>query len=171
IEAMVENSRRLVQQHADFRIVRTRFEADNCWDAGKVPVIDPLSFLKDEELIVGASPPEGNSRFSLRVLPASWSVTSDSIAAWIATRWSILDIPVAGAESEVDHQPTLWLLKSCSPGDHCDLQSLRQRELVDDHFPACASESIRIFWVNLRDADLTSMQPIEIQSHGQNKFS
>jgi aspartokinase-like uncharacterized kinase len=169
IEAMAENSRRLTTQHSDYELVRTRLGAHNCWTAGKIPVIDPLSFLMDEELIVGALPLKGNARFSRRVLPASWSVTSDSIAAWIAARWLIPDI--SGAESEVDHQPTLWLLKSCSPGDRCDLPSLRERELVDDHFPAFASESLRIFWVNLRNDDLTSIQRVEIQSHGQNRIS
>lgn len=169
IEAMAENSRRLTARHSDYELVRTRLEADNCWTAGRIPVIDPVSFLMDEELIVGALPLEENSRFSRRVLPASWSVTSDSIAAWIAARWLIPAISEAEAESDVEHQPTLWLLKSCSPGDRCDLPSLRERELVDDHFPACASESLRIFWVNLRDDDLTSIQRVEIQSHGRSR--
>ncbi|HEX6984384.1 MAG TPA: hypothetical protein VF170_03355, partial [Planctomycetaceae bacterium] len=56
-------------------VVTSRDEAAAAWSAGRLPVLNVETFLTDEEA-AGAEP-----------LPASWDVTSDSIAAWVAWRW------------------------------------------------------------------------------------
>ena len=67
-------------------------------------------------------------------LPHTWDVTSDSIAAWIAARWSADE---------------LILVKSTDLGTGITFEQARQAGLVDAHFPNIAIEVSRISWCNL----------------------
>jgi 5-(aminomethyl)-3-furanmethanol phosphate kinase len=99
-------------------LVTSRNEAATAWSAGRLPVLDAAAFLAAEEA-AGALP-----------LPASWDVTSDSIAAWVAARWPA----------------DLVLLKSTSPD--------RPREqFVDPFFPEARSQVRRAEWVDLRTGE------------------
>lgn len=69
-------------------------------------------------------------------LPASWDVTSDSIAAGIAGQ-------LGGCE--------LTLLKSCAPPDIQSLPALAGQGYVDRHFPNLAATIPLVRLVNLRD--------------------
>jgi aspartokinase-like uncharacterized kinase len=74
-------------------------------------------------------------------LPASWDVTSDSIAARVAT--------ALGAEE-------LVLLKSCLPDGPADLESLAHSGYADAYFPR-AAQSLVVRCVNLRSSDFAQV--------------
>jgi aspartokinase-like uncharacterized kinase len=67
-------------------------------------------------------------------LPHSWDVTSDSIAAWIATRWSADE---------------LVLLKSTGLPTGISIAQAARDGLVDRHFPRVCTPIPRICWCNL----------------------
>ncbi|MEI8381298.1 MAG: hypothetical protein WCJ09_14315 [Planctomycetota bacterium] len=67
-------------------------------------------------------------------LPHTWDVTSDSIAAWVATQW--------GADQ-------LILLKSIELPDGMDLQQAEATGLVDRYFPIIAQKVNQICWCHL----------------------
>ncbi|MCR9199476.1 MAG: hypothetical protein NXI04_12590 [Planctomycetaceae bacterium] len=72
-------------------------------------------------------------------LPASWAVTSDSIAAWLAARF--------GARQ-------LILLKSTDPsadGRPPDIHQLQQTDLVDRWLPHALGDVPQLWWCNLRN--------------------
>jgi aspartokinase-like uncharacterized kinase len=75
-------------------------------------------------------------------LPQSWDVTSDSIAAWVAT--------VLAADE-------LVLLKSAPPdlprGDD-PLRALASRDYVDAYFPRAADALRQVRFVDLRDPEM-----------------
>lgn len=80
---------------------------------------------------------------SVRPLPASWEVTTDSISARAAV--------LLGADE-------LVLLKSASPVRAGSLRELANAGYVDAHFPICAKSIAQIRLVNLRDAKFTELQ-------------
>lgn len=96
-------------------IVANRDSAEALWQSGGIPILNTEAFLADETSH-GASP-----------LPSSWNVTSDSIAAWIATRWPA----------------DLVLLKSTSP-------HTATSPFVDPYFGELAPHVRKIEWLNLR---------------------
>ena len=96
-------------------VVRDRGEAERVWAEGRVPILRAETFLA-AEVAAGVEP-----------LPASWDVTSDSIAAWVAWRWP------AG----------LVLLKSAACDDGPE-------PFVDRHFGQIAGEVASAEWVDLR---------------------
>lgn len=96
-------------------IVRNREHASAAWAAGNVAVLDARFFL-EQEAIRGIEP-----------LPASWNVTSDSIAAWIAGRWPA----------------KLVLLKSVAP-------HLADAPYVDAFFDNASQHVRSAEWVDLR---------------------
>jgi len=67
-------------------------------------------------------------------LPHHWDVTSDSIAAWVASRW---------------HADELILLKSTALDSGMDLALASRREFVDAYFPEVAVDLPRVNWCNL----------------------
>lgn len=67
-------------------------------------------------------------------LPHTWDVTSDSIAAWVATKW----------EAE-----QLILLKSIELPDGMSLIQAENAGLVDGYFPIIAPQVNQICWCNL----------------------
>jgi aspartokinase-like uncharacterized kinase len=97
-------------------VVSDRQEAEAAWAANRIAVLDAATFLAGETA-AGAVP-----------LPASWDVTSDSIAAWAAARWPA----------------RLTLVKSASPGASLD-------HYVDSYFARAGATLKNIEWVNLRD--------------------
>jgi len=138
------------------RIVRTREEAGTAWQDRRVPILCAREFLQDEEGALAA----GRGVCELPgVLPHTWEVTSDSIAAWVALRW-----PAAG----------LVLLKSRGarcPSDAAGAQGDDARAgdapagnaPVDSYFSTLAAALPRIEWFNLRGASLAveSWNPAE----------
>jgi aspartokinase-like uncharacterized kinase len=99
-------------------------DAIECLDlfgTGPLQILDAQYFLNQEHGTADA-------------LPASWGVTSDSIAARVAA--------VLGANE-------LVLLKSSLPADAIDLESLARAGYVDAYFPH-AAKSLLVRCVNLR---------------------
>ncbi len=70
-------------------------------------------------------------------LPHTWNVTSDSIAAWVAARWSADE---------------LVLLKSTDLNPNVTVEQAQRDELVDVHFPQIAAQVPRVSWCNLLDS-------------------
>lgn len=92
------------------------------------------TYLLDAEWLM-----EEDRRRSVRPLPESWDVTTDSIAARAAVLYSAAE---------------LVLLKSKLPDRAGNLRTLADAGYVDAHFPVCAKSLSRIRFVNLRDPDL-----------------
>lgn len=100
-------------------------QANAHWERRRTPVLlDVEACLRHAE------------RDDLQPLPHTWDVTSDSIAAWAASRWSADD---------------LILLKSIGLPPDMNLQSAAAEGLVDEHFPKIAATLPRIRWCNLSD--------------------
>ncbi|MGC1274619.1 MAG: hypothetical protein WBC44_13015 [Planctomycetaceae bacterium] len=95
-------------------IVTDREQAAAAWSMQRLPILCAEAFLNSEEA-AGAEP-----------LPASWDVTSDSIAAWIAGRWPA----------------DLVLLKSTSP-------DFAREPFVDRHFPIARRPLREAEWLDL----------------------
>lgn len=95
-------------------IVTDRQQAAAAWTMQRLPILCVEEFLNAEEA-AGAEP-----------LPASWNVTSDSIAAWIAGRWP--------AE--------LVLLKSTTP-------EFAREPFVDRYFPIACRTVRAAEWLDL----------------------
>ena len=107
------------------REVSSREAAESLWCEGNRPL------LLDVETCLR----EADSR-DRSPLPHCWDVTSDSIAAWIASRW------------DADE---LVLLKSTSLPTDLTLDEATRLELVDPFFRHLVDETPRVSWCNLRD--------------------
>jgi aspartokinase-like uncharacterized kinase len=94
------------------------------WTSERIPIVVPSALLNHFER-TGATP-----------LPRSWDVTSDAIAAWLASN--------IGAAS-------LVLLKSASLPPGAGLEEAARLELVDPTFPRAARALGRVEYLNLRD--------------------
>ena len=83
--------------------------------------------------------PPGQARWRLNhsMLPASWDVTSDSIAAWIAAQWTFSELVIA---------------KSCDPVSPC-IRTLIGRGMLDPYFSKVIATA-KIQWLNLRKLPL-----------------
>jgi aspartokinase-like uncharacterized kinase len=114
------------------QVVTTRDEAETCQQRGMQPVLSVTPFAQVEEQHDPAS-----------ALPHDWTVTSDSLAVWIAARWP--------AEECV-------LLKSCALENGVSAEIAATSGFVDAHFPRLAPAVNRIGWCNLR-APLPTIQP------------
>ncbi|MBL8816928.1 MAG: hypothetical protein JNL58_12940 [Planctomyces sp.] len=101
IDAMSRNAHAWFSDAAGFCIAENRGSLTSIFreQPPQVAVVDATPFLQSEEL--GLPPAIPNLPLSpLRCLPANWSITSDSIAVWIAIRLNALNV---------------WFLKSCDP--------------------------------------------------------
>ncbi len=96
------------------------------WHRGKVPLFDAYRFILDVD------------ERSHDPLPRRWRVTTDSIAARMAT--------TLGA-------PELILLKSVTPDEGLSIADAARRGIVDPHFPQAARGIQRVVVVNLREDD------------------
>ena len=103
----------------DVEQLRRRFTEPGC------SIFDSFSWLRHGEPTASGQP-----------LPASWDVTSDSIAARLAT---------------VLRANELVLLKSTSPSDQANLHQLAEAGFLDAAFPVFAADIPAIRFVNLRD--------------------
>jgi aspartokinase-like uncharacterized kinase len=121
IAAMSHNAALLCRLNKSLRLVRNHDEAKRVWSEGHAAVLDASSFLFDQP---------GNTGDSL---PASWDITSDSIAAWTARQW------------QADR---LILAKSCDAPD-TNLSTLCQLGMVDRAFEKTVG-NVRTEWLNLR---------------------
>jgi aspartokinase-like uncharacterized kinase len=105
---------------------------DVCSHAASGPIIlDPWQFLRHEEPNLRADP-----------LPASWHMTSDSIAARVA---------------EILEAEELVLLKSALPPPPATLAGAAAAGYVDRYFPIAAARLRRIRCVNLASADFANL--------------
>ena len=122
IAAMSYNAALLCRLNKSLRLVRNRDEAKRVWSEGHAAVLDADSFLFDQ--------PDNNTGDSL---PASWDVTSDSIAAWTARHW------------QADR---IILAKSCDAPE-TNLSALCQLGMIDRAFETSVGH-VRTEWLNLR---------------------
>ena len=97
---------------------------EDCWSRGVIPALAPRRFLEDDDR-------------SADRLPHSWSTTSDSIAARLATRLG---------------SSTLILLKSATLPPNCDRAGAARLGLVDPEFVKAAGALESVRYVNLRDS-------------------
>jgi len=145
LQAMILNESLVEHLLPSARIVRCRDESETAWQTEQVPILCAHDFLRSEEAaLAGANGGENPTA----VLPHTWDVTSDSIAAWVALRW-----PASG----------LVLLKSRSLAQR-DPQSKRAGErpdLTDPYFSTLAPRLRSIEWINLR------VEPPTIETWGQ----
>jgi aspartokinase-like uncharacterized kinase len=107
--------------------VESRHDLPRVWGRKKVPLYDAHRFIRDVD---------GHSR---EPLPRRWRVTSDSIAARMASE--------LGA-------PEVILLKSVSLEDGLSMEEAARRGFVDPHFPAAAQGLARVVVVNFREEPL-----------------
>lgn len=103
-----------------FQLATSPDQLSSIWEAGLLPVLDIA------ELTLQHSP-----------LPASWAVTSDSIAAWVCS---------------LHEESQLVLVKSVPLGGSPSLSDAAELGLVDGYFPNAASGLQHLSWCNLRDA-------------------
>ena len=97
-------------------LVADRDAAGDAWARGKVCVLDLPRFLEHEEPLDPHAPPH------------TWGTTSDTLAAWVATRWPA---------------DRLVMLKSCD----------ERPDAVDRHFAHYAA-GLNVWWVNLRAQEI-----------------
>jgi aspartokinase-like uncharacterized kinase len=121
IAAMSLNAALLCRLNKSLRLVRNHDEAKRVWSEGHTAVLDASSFLFDQP---------GNTGDSL---PASWDITSDSIAASTARHW------------QADR---LILAKSCDAPE-TNLSALCQLGMIDRAFVTSVG-NVRTEWLNLR---------------------
>jgi aspartokinase-like uncharacterized kinase len=96
------------------------------WSTGVIPVLAPRSILEQSE------------RSGENSLPASWDVTSDSIAAWVASQMAA---------------DRLILVKSAPLPADTDRRRAAQLGLVDRMFPIVARPLQRVEYLNLREPE------------------
>ena len=121
IAAMSYNAALLCRLNKSLRLVRNYHEAQHVWSEGHSAVLDADSFLFGQPDNTGDS------------LPASWDITSDSIAAWTARHW------------QADR---IILAKSCDAPE-TNLSALCQLGMIDRAF-ATSVGHVRTEWLNLR---------------------
>lgn len=107
--------------------VGSREEASRCWAESAVPLLLDLEACLRQAESIDAAP-----------LPHSWDVTSDSIAAWVATRWSAAE---------------LVLLKSVEMPPGISFDQASRDGLIDVHFSRVCTQIPRICWCNLTRND------------------
>ncbi|MGD9854433.1 MAG: hypothetical protein AB7U20_05715 [Planctomycetaceae bacterium] len=106
-------------------IVPSRDEMRRAWSAGRLPILAVEAFTRTEE-------PQASLR-----LPHDWTVTSDSLAVWVAVQLG---------------EQRVVLGKSCDLVPENSHREAAARGLVDAHFPVCAA-GLTIHWINLRAAE------------------
>lgn len=103
--------------------VKSGTELEATWSEGSLPILDVAEFT------VAHAP-----------LPSSWEVTSDSIAAWIAS---------------LHPKSKLILLKSVELPQKISMEAAASAGIVDGHFPHMAASLHEVRWCSLRDHQLS----------------
>ena len=103
-------------------VVDGRESAAVCWQQGQGPILQMERWLMTSEGAAGE-------------LPASWDVTSDSLAAWVAVRW---------------HAEELWLLKSTALPPGVSVDKASRQGLVDRYFHLLSGKIPTLRWCHLR---------------------
>lgn len=122
----------------DCREASTLADANRLFTVANAPVV-----LNVESYLRQAEPADADP------LPHTWSVTSDSIAAWTAVRWSADE---------------LILLKSTGLPEDCPVGVATELGLVDEHFCHLVGQIPKISWCNLMDSRLIVQSWLE---HGR----
>jgi aspartokinase-like uncharacterized kinase len=117
------NAALLCRLNKSLRLVRNYEDAKRFWSEDHTAVLDADSFLFGQPDNTGDS------------LPASWDITSDSIAAWTARHW------------QADR---LILAKSCDAPE-TNLSALCQLGMIDRAFETSVGQ-VRTEWLNLRSS-------------------
>lgn len=104
------------------------------WQWERPAVVLPAAWFETESGWFAGQP-----RLSVGLLPETWDVTSDTLAACVA----------------VDLQAELWLLKSVDWPADVALPEAARRRLLDDAFPRVAPLVPEIRWLNLRSGAQT----------------
>ena len=130
IQAMMLNERLLCALLPDVSLVSSQSEAAQVWNSGRIPVLCSYDYLKQ------------TSSSDFAELPASWDVTSDSIAAWVLLTWPADE---------------LTLLKSVDLPVDKTVTELAEAGLIDTHFSTLAGHLPCLHWSNLR-AETGSIQ-------------
>lgn len=135
VGAMSLNARCVAELLKVARLVTSLDDARAAWERGEIAVVEPEHWLNRYEAE------------SATALSHSWSVTSDSIAAWIAAQIGAV---------------RLMLVKSVDRPSG-DLQLAARSGYVDAAFPTLAARLPCIEWLNLRrhDAKAVHWQPQE----------
>jgi 5-(aminomethyl)-3-furanmethanol phosphate kinase len=120
VRAMCLTAASAAERLSEATLIRSIGQLDRSAEA--LQILDVEQLLRDEQGTAGA-------------MPCNWSVTSDSIAARVASR-------VKAGE--------LVLLKSALPADPATHESLAQVGYVDAYFPQ-AARRLAVRLVNLRD--------------------
>lgn len=110
-------------------------------DLLEIPLVDSIAIQAGISVLDSAR--EVLTSTASEPLPASWDVTSDSIALWIATQ-----VP----KSE------LILVKSTDWPVSSTIQFAAEAGLIDPYFPCLVGQLAqvpRLGWINLRSEDLT----------------
>lgn len=118
IDALSLTSRLLQQLVAKTALARTPADVAEAWAAGFIPILVPRPWIEFFEHQHGVE------------LPRDWSVTTDSIAAWLAACWPAQELILAKSVP--------------APLDGCS-------DAVDEFFPRLSDRLPSIRWVNLRD--------------------
>jgi dihydroneopterin aldolase len=113
--AMEQFAIALAAHSSAFVLARSRDEMDGALAAGRIPIWLPSHMALDA-----------------RDLPASWDVTSDSLAAWLAGTY--------GARR-------LLLIKSCDLMPPVSARELAEEQIVDPLFPSFAASSRAEVWL------------------------
>lgn len=127
LAAMTFNELLLHSALPESRLVKDLVELEEAWEQHQRPILQAEAFIREMEPLVEEP------------VPASWDMTSDSIAAWCGE--------LAGAAE-------LILAKSTDLPEHCTLDSARAAGLVDEAFGHHRRPD-HYAWVNLR-----SEQPV-----------
>lgn len=140
IQALMLNEQLLAELLPAARVISTQQEAIAVWKENGIPILCSYTCLKQ------------TSETEIPPLPASWDVTSDSIAAWVSLAWS--------AEE-------LLLLKSVDLPTGMPLRELSLKGFIDAYFPTFSESLPRLTWCNLR-AEHESVQLTTVTNGNSN---
>ncbi|MBS0240252.1 MAG: uridylate kinase [Proteobacteria bacterium] len=124
--AMEQMAEWMAAQHPGLKVAQTTDEISDCIMDGQIPVWAPLHMMGDDEAI-----------------PASWSITSDSLAARLA---ELLNA-------------RLILLKSVDTVGHPSAEELAQQGVIDSLFPEIVARA-GVSWSIFGPADDAALAAI-----------
>lgn len=127
IGAMQLNERLLCHLLPGASIVSNQEAAQQAWQQNQIPILCAEHYLQQ------------TISKEFKPLPASWEVTSDSIAAWVTLTWPADE---------------LILLKSMDLSADSTVASLAAVEAVDAYLPVLADQLPVLRWCNLRTDQL-----------------